>query len=264
MEKLTEKEIKQVELDILKYVHDFCEENGLKYIMNYGTLLGAVRHKGFIPWDDDIDISMPREDYEILISKFPTGGRYKILNHKTDDKYYNNFIKIIDTKTTIVDNRDDKTYDSGLFIDVFPMDRFDELKVIKKTYDLESFKLLSFSKYKNIVYGDSKIKDGIRSLCWFVLKPVSPKFFAKRIDRVVEKYQCKNGKYIGLLASKFKEKEVLLFDPFKDIIDMPFEGEKLKGPAQYDKLLRQYYGEYMTLPPIEKQINPHGLDAFYK
>ena len=64
MKKLTDKEVKQIELDILEYVHNFCEENGLKYIMNYGTLIGAVRHKGFIPWDDDIDISMPRADYE--------------------------------------------------------------------------------------------------------------------------------------------------------------------------------------------------------
>lgn len=67
MKKLTDKEVKQIELDILEYVHNFCEENGLKYIMNYGTLIGAVRHKGFIPWDDDIDISMPRADYEKLI-----------------------------------------------------------------------------------------------------------------------------------------------------------------------------------------------------
>ena len=66
MKKLTDKEVKQIELDILEYVHNFCEENGLKYIMNYGTLIGAVRHKGFIPWDDDIDISMPRADYEKL------------------------------------------------------------------------------------------------------------------------------------------------------------------------------------------------------
>ena len=75
MKKLTDKEVKQIELDILEYVHNFCEENGLKYIMNYGTLIGAVRHKGFIPWDDDIDISMPRADYEKLIASFPMFGR---------------------------------------------------------------------------------------------------------------------------------------------------------------------------------------------
>ena len=218
MKKLTDKEVKQIELDILEYVHNFCEENGLKYIMNYGTLIGAVRHKGFIPWDDDIDISMPRADYEKLIASFPKNGRYKILDHRTSKDYFNNFVKVIDTNTKIVDNRNDKTYESGLFIDIFPMDRFDDMKAVDKTYNLESFKLLSFSKHCNIVYGDSVIK----------------------------------------------EKEVLDFDPFKEIIDMPFEGVTLKGPKEYDKLLRQYYGDYMQLPPVEKQVNPHELDAYMK
>ena len=264
MEKLTDKEVKQIELDILNYVHNFCEENGLKYIMNYGTLIGAVRHKGFIPWDDDIDISMPRDDYEKFIVSFPQNGRYKILDHRTSKDYFNNFVKVIDTNTTIVDNRNDKTYDSGLFIDIFPMDRFDDMKVVYKTYNLESFKLLSFSKHCNIVYGDSVIKDIIRSVCWFLLKPVSPTFFAKKIDKASAKYTNDNGKYIGLLASKFKEKEVLEFDPFENIIDMPFEGIVLKGPKEYDKLLRQYYGDYMQLPPDDKQVNPHELDAYMK
>lgn len=104
----------------------------------------------------------------------------------------------------------------------------------------------------------------IRSVCWFFLKPVSPTFFAKKIDKASAKYTKDNGKYIGLLASKFKEKEVLDFDPFKEIIDMPFEGVTLKGPKEYDKLLRQYYGDYMQLPPVEKQVNPHELDAYMK
>ena len=144
------------------------------------------------------------------------------------------------------------------------MDRFDDMKAVDKTYNLESFKLLSFSKHGNIVYGDSVIKDIIRSVCWFLLKPVSPTVFAKKIDKVSAKYKKEDGKYIGLLASKFKEKEVFDFDPFKEIIDMPFEGVTLKGPKEYDKLLRQYYGDYMQLPPVEKQVNPHELDAYMK
>ena len=83
MKKLTDKEVKQIELDILEYVHNFCEENGLKYIMNYGTLIGAVRHKGFIPWDDDIDIVMPRPDYE------------KFLAYMQENQRKNKAIKIV-------------------------------------------------------------------------------------------------------------------------------------------------------------------------
>ena len=153
-------EIKSVELEILKYVHDFCEKNDIKYFINYGTLIGAVRHKGFIPWDDDIDICMFRKDYEKFIELFSKDdGKYKILSLESSDKYYNNFIKVIDSKTKIEDERNYKTYDSGIFIDIFPMDFFDDLSLVEKTYKLESFKLLSFSKKENIQYGDSKLKD---------------------------------------------------------------------------------------------------------
>ena len=252
------------ELSVFKDFIKICEENNLQYFLFAGCAIGVERHQGFIPWDDDIDISMPRADYEKLIASFPKNGRYKILDHRTSKDYFNNFVKVIDTNTKIVDNRNDKTYESGLFIDIFPMDRFDDMKAVDKTYNLESFKLLSFSKHCNIVYGDSVIKDMIRSVCWFFLKPVSPTFFAKKIDKASAKYTKDNGKYIGLLASKFKEKEVLDFDPFKEIIDMPFEGVTLKGPKEYDKLLRQYYGDYMQLPPVEKQVNPHELDAYMK
>ena len=102
---------------------------------------------------------------------------------ESSDKYYNNFIKVIDSKTKIEDERNYKTYDSGIFIDIFPMDFFDDLSLVEKTYKLESFKLLSFSKKENIQYGDSKLKDFIRLFFWVMLKPVSPRFFAKKIKK---------------------------------------------------------------------------------
>ena len=181
-------EIKSVELEILKYIHNFCIENDIKYFLNYGTLIGAVRHKGFIPWDDDIDICMFRKDYEKFIDLFSKDdGIYKILSLETDDKYYNNFIKVINSKTKIEDERNYKTYDLGIFVDIFPIDSFDDLKLVEKTYKLESFKLLSFSKKENIQYGDSKLKDFVRLFFWMMLKPVSPRIFAKKIKEAVEK-----------------------------------------------------------------------------
>ena len=160
-------EIKLIELEILQYIHDFCVKNDIKYFINYGTLIGAVRHKGFIPWDDDIDICMFRKDYEKFIDLFSKDdGIYKILSLETDDKYYNNFMKVINSKTKIEDERNYKTYDLGIFVDIFPIDSFDDLKLVEKTYKLESFKLLSFSKKENIQYGDSKLKDFVRLFFW--------------------------------------------------------------------------------------------------
>ena len=179
-------EIKSVELEILKYIHNFCIENDIKYFLNYGTLIGAVRHKGFIPWDDDIDICMFRKDYEKFIDLFSKDdGIYKILSLETDDKYYNNFMKVINSKTKIEDERNYKTYDLGIFVDIFPIDSFDDLKLVEKTYKLESFKLLSFSKKENIQYGDSKLKDFVRLFFWTMLKPVSPRIFAKKMFLII-------------------------------------------------------------------------------
>ena len=144
------KRIQEEELKLLKEFREICEQNNLTYFALGGSLLGAVRHKGFIPWDDDIDIMMPRNDYERFKREF-SSSQYDILSLENNADYYNNFIKVVDNQTVITDTRNRKTYKSGIFIDIFPYDRIDDLKAVDKTYQLESFKLLSFSKHKNIV-----------------------------------------------------------------------------------------------------------------
>lgn len=261
---LSMEEIKKIELDILKYVHDFCVKNNIKYFIDYGTLLGAVRHKGFIPWDDDIDISMKREDYEKFIELFSKDDSiYKIISMDTNEKYFNNFIKIINSKTKIEDEKNYKTYNCGIFIDIFPYDKFDDLSLVNKVYNLESFKLLSISKKENIKYNDSKIKDFLRSLFWFLLKPISPRFFSKKLEKLVKKQRKENGKFIGVLCDKFKEKTVFDFDIFKEVIYLDFENYKFFAPKEYDKMLTHYYGNYMEFPPLEKQKYPHKIKAYF-
>ena len=121
MKKLTLDEVKKIQLEILAYIDSFCKKNNISYFINYGTLLGAVRHKGFIPWDDDIDISMDREHYNMFIEKFnQDSSKYKILSLDTDKAYFNNFIKVVDTTTKIVDNRNYKTFSCGVCFDIFP------------------------------------------------------------------------------------------------------------------------------------------------
>ncbi len=258
-------EIKSVELEILKYIHNFCIENDIKYFLNYGTLIGALRHKGFIPWDDDIDICMFRKDYEKFIDLFSKDdGIYKILSLETDDKYYNNFMKVINSKTKIEDERNYKTYDLGIFVDIFPIDSFDDLKLVEKTYKLESFKLLSFSKKENIQYGDSKLKDFVRLFFWTMLKPVSPRIFAKKIKEAVEKYSKENGKYFGVVGcSKLKYDDVFDYNPFDELAEFEFEGCNFFAPKKYDEILKKYYGDYMKFPPVDKQKYPHEIKAYF-
>nr|WP_295590214.1 LicD family protein [uncultured Streptococcus sp.] len=263
MRKLSIEEAKKLELDILDFIDSFCKEHGINYCINYGTLIGAIRHKGFIPWDDDIDLSMTRENYEKFIQLFSEKqSRYKLLSLETDDQYFNNFIKIVDPTTKIIDTRNTKTYDSGVFIDIFPMDTFNDTKVVDICYKLESFKLLSFSKHKNIVYGDSKLKDLIRTLFWLLLRPVSPRFFANQIEKQIQKYRVENGKYIAFIPSKAKEKEIFPRDMFDELIETPFEHLVLPAPKHFDAVLKQFYDDYMTVPPKEKQIYIHEFEAY--
>ena len=263
MRKLSIEEAKKIELDILDFIDSFCKENGINYCINYGTLIGAIRHKGFIPWDDDIDLSMTRENYERFIQLFSEKqSRYQILSLETDNQYFNNFIKIVDSTTKIIDTRNTKTYDSGIFIDIFPMDTFSDSKIVDICYKLESFKLLSFSKHKNIIYGDSKLKDLIRTLFWLFLRPVSPRFFANQIEKQIEKYRVEDGKYIAFIPSKLKEKEIFPRDMFDELIETPFEHLVLPAPKRFDVVLKQFYDDYMTVPPKEKQIYIHEFEAY--
>ena len=140
----------------------------------------------------------------------------------------------------------------------------ESLSIVKKTYDLESFKLLSFSKHENIVYKDSVLKDIIRTVCWAGLTFVSPRYFAYKIDALVKNNTVPSGKYAGLLASKFKEKEVMSPELYGELTEAEFEGKMYPVPKEYDAILSQLYGDYMQLPPAEKQVNPHGLVVRYK
>ena len=236
MKQLTIEDAKQIELEILDYIDTLCKKHNINYIINYGTLIGAVRHQVFIPWDDDIDLSMPLEDDQQFINIFQKEkSKYNLLSLETDKNYFNYFIKITDSTTKIIDTRNTKTYESSVFIDIFPMDRFDDPKVIDTCYKLESFKLLSFSKHKNIVYKE------------------------------IQKYSRENDRYMAFIPSKFKEKEVFPVDTFKELILTEFEGRMLPVPKEYDQFLTQMYGDYMTPPSKEMQEwYSHSIKAYRK
>lgn len=121
-------ELKSIELDILLAFHDYCEQKGLSYMLYYGTLLGAVRHQGFIPWDDDIDVVMPRDDYEAFFRSFPCDSSFetiKLISYRDRSSIYP-FIKLVDTRTEVVEDFVDPRYKTGVWIDIFPMDGLPE------------------------------------------------------------------------------------------------------------------------------------------
>ena len=152
-ERLTVDELKNYELNILKFIDYVCKKYDIKYFVNYGTLLGSVRHKGFIPWDDDIDISMYREDYERFQKAVieEDNERYGILSKDNSEWYFQNFFVVIDKYTLLEDNVKRNRRDSNIFVDVFPIDRFNDLNFVK------NLGFTNFNKYQKVTLQKSFI-----------------------------------------------------------------------------------------------------------
>lgn len=266
MKKLSVEQLRVLQLDMLDYIDTICRENNIKYQLGFGSLIGAVRHKGFIPWDDDIDLCMYRDDYEKLakIIEAKKDERYKVMNFKNTDWYFQNFMVVVDKKTLIKSRVTKKNIDTNVFIDVFVIDKFDDLKVVEKTYKEFALEMLSVHKLKYIFHKDSKLKDIARFITWCLVYFISPKYYAKKIRKLIAEYRNDDGKFEGILGQdKGKYKNVFPNGTFEELIEMPFENKLYPVPKNYDLILKQLYGDYMQEPSEETKIlNSHMLDAY--
>ena len=266
MEKImTEIELKLVLIEILNCFVSFCEENNLNYMLEGGTLLGAIRHKGFIPWDDDIDIAMPREDYERMhqiIRKKPLPSRYRLESLQYGNSPYP-FAKIVDTKTVIVNSG--STLHKSLWIDVFPLDGIpdyslkDEKCVRKK---LKRYSFLLENACCKIGSGKNAYRKLLKIFVILFSRIRGPFYYGKKMDELA-KCSTDQYKYAGnVVWSILGPHKVLKTEELFDYIEVEFEGKLYKTTKFYDKYLSGYYGNYMELPPEDKRIN-HSLKAEY-
>lgn len=260
-------ELKVIQMDILSAIDDFCKKNHIRYSMSCGTLLGAVRHKGYIPWDDDIDIYLPREDYKRLIDNFPEVymGNVKIASLERDSIWERPYAKAYDDRTILQENVLVKG-DIGVNIDIFPIDDVPDDDSEWQTYDRwrRFLQKMYLMKYLPIKKERGLIKNGIlylvRILTWFYTR----RKWSQKLDRLAQKYngkgyhrcfECCQGLY---LKRPFSKK---LFD---NLIDIQFEDRCYKAYADYDAYLRNGYGDYMQLPPEEKRVPHHDFIAYWK
>lgn len=266
MRKIDVKEFKDLQVQILKSVHDFCVKNNIKYTLAYGTLLGAIRHKGFIPWDDDIDIVMLREDYDRFVSTYHDNKKpyYKIYDNKTNKNYYVPFCKVSDERTIL--DEDTNTINTGVYIDVFPFDSLADTKeeslLILKSNESDRHKLNI--KVKRFSAKTSLIKKIVILFAKPLLFLHDKQHYLDRIIDTASKQKGVNAKYVGLICDtstapqSIMEKEV-----YEEITEIPFENEVFWGLKQYDKYLTQEYGDYMTPPAV--QDSTHSINnVFWK
>lgn len=264
MKEISIDELKSIQLDILRSVHEYCENNGLKYTLLYGTLLGAVRHKGFIPWDDDIDIAMMRSDYEKLISGF-SHEFLKIYDFRNDEDYSYGFAKAIDTRTVLEENTTMANF--GIGIDIFPIDdMFDDeqschnfiqlLLPLKRKF---RYKLLKPSE-KNVWWKRIAIRLASLSVCFYSLKEL----VIKINDFIRSKGGKEDSKYVGVLVgTALTTKCYMPRKWFENYEYVEFESQKFMSIKEYDAFLSYEYGDYMQLPPENKRTSPHMLNRVY-
>lgn len=262
----TLKKLQQKELESLVYFDKFCKEYELKYFLLGGCVIGAIRHNGFIPWDDDIDVMMPRRDYERMLRLWKTyESNERFLMLKTDGDTFtgNCFATLVDTSATMVkENQKDIDVPHGIVTDVFPLDGCPGGKF--KRY-LQYYHAMMYSLYMTEVVPTNHGKL-IRFVGSVLLKLVPSR---KRRTKIWKKHERKMTRYSFNTHEKCTE---LCAGPhymlneypqraFADVIYHDFEGMRFPIPQGYDTYLKMAFGNYMELPPEDKQVPHHDLVA---
>lgn len=258
-------EIKQIEIDILDEIVQICSENNLKYILAYGTLLGAVRHKGFIPWDDDIDIIMPRYDYNKLLEIW-NDGKYRLVECMKNKDYIYPFAKVYDADTILEESGVTVSYPLGIYVDIFPCDAIKDTPEKEKKYlnqceMVEKMRMYSLNPFEMFLNKDPKKNFG-RKIIWNILRKIGPAKFSRILTKKLQKYSFSDAEYAGCICNRNLEREMLPKKVFEDLIDLEFEGKLYKAPNNYHLMLQKKYGDYMALPPVEERVLKHGFKAW--
>ena len=263
----TLKRLQMEQLRILKEFIRICEQYKIPYFVNAGTIIGAVRHHGMIPWDDDIDVGMLRADYERFLEVAPKelekNGEYRLIGPDCEEKYYNLIPMMVQNKSRFITFANDGNYQTGIAMDIFPFDyvasdpakRAKQIKRAQGWRDLYIFRKVNYMKIPiEGFFGKLKhfIGMGIHIFLW--LFRVSPDWIYRRYMKVVNQYP-EEREYVTMLNDILPDKFCSRVEDLYPPVPMPFEDIMVCVPKNYDELCRRVYGDYMTPPPVEKQKN---------
>jgi len=249
-------EIKKMQLDILNDIDIYCTQNNLRYFLAYGTLLGAVRHKGYIPWDDDIDIHMLRPDYEQFITHYNNrSSNYRVIENRLDSNYTQTFAKVHDSRTQVTETKFNYGGTFGVYIDIFPLDTIESPEQIKK---IGCYRRLLDSKAAVIGRNHTQLQNISYLIKKLLLLPFSRKKILQKINRLIVKgAQNPDATHLCSFCSYTAQHEQFPRSMFQESILLEFEHRQYPAPRDYNSYLQAKYGNYMQLPPKEQQVTHH-------
>ena len=269
MKKLNLKEIQKEELNMYLILSNFLDDLNINHFLFFGSLLGAVRHKGFIPWDDDMDIMIPRNDYDKLI-QYLSNNTIKISNNLEFIGYELKngkcqYLKLINNDIDVIE---DIGFDKKLWIDIFPLDKISENKKIQKKelkiqYLLHHSYVIKYLKFKNILNSHkSVINKLIKMIIKFFLILIPENIIVKKLINNSKKYKNLDCKTLACMVCPDNENQIYNISDF-EIIKMNFENKMVNVVKGYDEILKKTYGDYMKIPPINKR-KTHEMEVYLK
>ena len=267
MREMTLDEVKRVQLEVLDAVMSFCKANGINCWLNGGTLLGAVRHKGYIPWDDDIDLGMLRPDFDRFIATFNDDNpRYKLICCENDPNTLFHYGKVIDTSTYLYEVTE-KSEKLGVNIDIFICDNAPD----NKTEQTRMFRKRDLYNVCNLgrrfpVFTKPLRGGLLRSLAVYafraVLRVFPRQYFTKKLDENAKSYTGHDTGLVGNFTGI--QRTVCKRSLFEKVTELEFEGKMYPAPIGWDEWLTGLYGDYMTPPPPEARTSSHHYKAYWK
>lgn len=265
MQEMSLAEIRQVETDILQHFKTYCEKNNLSYFLSNGTLLGAVKYKGFIPWDDDIDVFVPRESYDRLIKEYKDTDRFKLFSHEREKGFLYPFAKLCDTTTIKKEENIYSKTQLGLDIDIFPLDVWGEdlhgAQQLEKeiTANIKKLFFLKCEKATSV----NPIKRMVKNIVLIIGRPHITKTVKKIINLSTQNISKENCRFKGCVSwCMYGEKEIIPAQVFDKTVQVEFEKVNYCAPAGYEIYLKSLYGDYKSDPPLEKQVTHHLYKAY--
>ena len=255
--------------EMLSVFDSFCKENGFRYYMAYGTLLGAVRHGGFIPWDDDIDVVMPRADYERFIEFDSISNDCVIVTYSKEHDYYHPYAycNLADTKTYMYEHSALKSTGKGLFIDVFPLDGLpSNRKRALKRIDIIT-QVARLSSYSNQALPEGvSLKKAIKRTLMRITRLLGPYRLAYLVDKMASRYPFDESDWCAQMVLKVyaSENELHKTALYKSATNIAFNGFSFMAPSGFEEVLEDCYGDYMKLPPIEQRTPHHNYTVYWR